>query len=119
MPKIHVLEGSTNNIYSVVVHAPTPAGNNAAGVSWTVAIANSGHAVSSLPVGNGPGQISQSELNQVQSGALIEAALQWQDVPSWTQAERDADLDLRANQAVTAILSDYQARLNLYGMTRT
>lgn len=118
MAKIHVLEGGGNNLYQVVVHTPAPAGNNSAGVAWSVAIANSGHATSQMPVGNGPGQIAQAELNQVEAGSVIEGSFPWQDNPAWTPAERAADLDLRANQMAAELSARYQANLNYFGMTR-
>ncbi len=117
MSKIHVLEGG-NNLYHAVVHGPAPNGNNAAGVAWSVAIANSGRAISVLPVGNGPGQIAQAELNQVQAGTVIEGQFTWQDDPSWSPVERAADLDLRANQIIADLTARYQAELNYFGMTR-
>jgi hypothetical protein len=117
--KIHVLEGGSNNLYQVVVHTPAPTGNNAAGVAWGVAIANSGHAVSVMPVGNGPGQIAQAELNQVQAGSVIEGTFPWEDNPAWTATERAADLDLRATQMADNLSTTYQTNLKYFGMTRT
>lgn len=119
MAKIHVLDGNTNNTYTVVVHAPTPAGNNAAGTSWATAIQNSGRNVSVLVTGNGAGQITTAELNQVQNGSLIEAVFQWGDDPSWTNTQRQADLDLRATQLTNELLSRYQLELRYFGFTRT
>lgn len=116
--KIHILEGSGNNLYSVVVHTPAPSGNNDAGIAWSVAIGNSGHAISVMPVGNGPGQIAQAELNQVQAGTVIEGTFVWQDDPAWTPAERAADLDLRASQLAAELSARYQTNLKYFGMTR-
>ena len=119
MAKIHVLSGAGPNVYTVVVHAPTPAGNNLAGISWATAIQNSGRAISQLAVGTGAGQITQAELNQVTAGTVIEAALQWGDNPAWTNVERQADLDLRATQLVGEVLARYQQDLKYFGFTRT
>ncbi len=118
MAKIHVLTGSTNNLYTVVVHAATPVGNNGAGVSWADAIKNSGRAVSVMTVGNGPGQIATAEMNQVTAGSVIEAVFQWGDDPAWTNTERQADLDLRASQLVSELLARYQGELKYFGFTR-
>lgn len=119
MAKIHVLEGNTNNLYTVAVHATTPAGNNAAGTAWSDAIKNSGRATSILTVGNGPGQIATNEMNQITAGTIIEASFQWGDDPAWTNAQRQADLDLRATQLTTELLARYQAELRYFGFTRT
>lgn len=119
MSRMHVLAGSsTGNLFTVVVHAPTPAGNNVAGVSWKVALGNSGlQAASALPPGNGPGQISAAEANQVTGGDLIEAVVPWEDDPTWTPAQRQADLNARATIAVNQTLADYQQRLKYFGFT--
>ncbi len=119
MAKIHVLSVSINNVYTVVVHAPTPAGNNGAGVSWATAVQNSGRATSILTVGNGAGQIGQNEMNQITSGSIIEGVLPWGDDPTWTNQQRLDDLDLRATQLTTELLARYQAELRYFGFTRT
>jgi hypothetical protein len=119
MARMHLLQSVGYNVYDVVVHAPTPNSNNAAGVPWATAIANSGRAISSLPVGNGPGQITQSELNQVQAGTLIEARFQWGDDPSWTNQQRQDDLQVRAQQAVQEVTALLQQQLKFFGFTVT
>lgn len=118
MAKIHVLTGSGTNIYTVAVHATTPAGLNAAGILWSDAVKNSGRAVSILTVGNGPGQIQTNEMNQITNGALIEGVMQWGDDPAWTNAERTSDLDIRASQLVTELLDRYSRELKYFGFTR-
>ncbi len=119
MAKIHVLSGGTNNVYTVAVHATTPAGNNSAGTPWADAIKNSGRATSILTVGTGPGQILQNEMNTITSGALIEGSFQWGDNPSWTNGERTTDLDLRATQLTNELLARYAQELKYFGFTRT
>lgn len=119
MARMHILQQTAPNTYSVVVHAPTPAGNNLAGVPWATAIQNAGLAVSSLPVGSGPGQITNAENVQVSSGSVIEAQFVWGDNPAWTNVERIDDLNLRAQQAVDAVVSEYQQRLKQFGRTVT
>lgn len=118
MSKIHVLEGSGINTFTVAVHAATPAGNNAAGTLWADAIKNSGRATSIMAVGNAAGQITQAEMNQVQGGTVIEGVFQWGDDPAWTNAQRQADLDLRATQLVTELLARYQQELKYFGFVR-
>lgn len=121
--KIHVLEGGGNQggiyLYRVVVHTPTPAGNNLAGTSWIDAVKNSGTAESSMTPGVGPGQITNSELNNIQNGTVIEGTFVWGDDPTWTNAQRQADLDLRANQMVAELLTNLQHKLNYFGFTRS
>lgn len=116
MAQVHILGGG-NNIYTVVVHATTPAGSNSAGVLWTDAIKNSGKAKSVLTVGNGAGQITNNEMNQVTAGAIIEATTVWQDDPLWTQAQRDADLSTRSAQFIAQVIADLQAELKFFGRT--
>lgn len=118
MAKIHILTGGGNNLYTAVIHTATPAGNNTAGIAWSTALQNSGMATTVMPIGNGAGQISQSESNQIAAGTLIEATTVWQNDPAWNTAERNADLDLRATQAVTEKLAALQVALALFGATR-
>lgn len=117
MARMHVLESAGNNTYNVVVHAPTPAGNNSAGVPWTTALQNSGRAVSQMEVGTGPGQITSAEHAQVIAGTVIETTFQWGDNPTWTNQQRLEDLDIRATQAVNEVLARYAAILKFFGAT--
>ncbi len=117
MPRMHILESSGNNIYSVVVHSPTPAGNNSAGVPIATAIQNSGNNVTRLVVGNGAGQITNTESNQVLAGTVIETEFQWQDDPAWTNPQRTADLNTRASQAVEQSLAALAVKLKFFGQT--
>lgn len=119
MAKIHVLQGAGINTFTVVVHATTPNGNNSAGVAWSDAVKNSGRATSILTVGTGAGQILQNEMNSITNGAIIEGSFQWGDDPSWTNAQRTADLDLRAQQLVDELLARYGQELKYFGFTRT
>lgn len=119
MSKIHVLAGNGSNLYTVVVHANTPAGNNGAGVLWSDAIKNSGRATSIMTAGTGPGQIQNAELNNVANGTIIEGSFAWGDDPAWTNAQRQADLDLRATQLVNELLARYQSELRYFGFIRT
>jgi hypothetical protein len=115
--RMHILQATGPNLYSVVVHAPTPAGNNSAGVAWSTAIQNAGLAGTSMETGNGAGQISTNEANQVAAGTVIEAQFAWGDDPNWTTAQRLADLSLRATQAVDEVLAAYSAKLKWFGQT--
>lgn len=119
MAKIHVLTGGSPNVYTVVVHATTPAGNNSAGVPWTDAVRNSGRATSILTVGTGAGQILQNEMNQITNGEIVEGSFHWGDDPTWNNTQRQTDLDLRATQLVNELLARYAQELKYFGFTRT
>ena len=118
MAKIHVLERTGLDTYHVVVHGPAPAGNNAAGVAWSMAIQNSGRAKTTMIEGVNAGQISTAERQAVEAGTTIEGVFMWNDTPTWTNAERLADLDLRATQLLAELTTRYQAELNYFGFTR-
>jgi len=118
MARIHILEGSGQNVYTVVVHGAVPAGNNVAGFPWSDCINNSGHNTTSMTVGTGPGQITNAEQNQIAAGTLVEGVAQWQNDPAWTQAERAANLDLMATRLIADLLADLQTRLRVWGLTR-
>lgn len=118
MAKIHILTGGGNNVYTAVIHASTPAGNNTAGTPWSTALRNSGMATTVMTVGNDAGQISQNEANQIAAGTLFEAVIQWQNNPAWSNAERNADLDQRASDAVAEKQAELQPKLALFGATR-
>jgi hypothetical protein len=114
---MHILDSAGTNLYRVVVHTNTPVGNNSAGVAWTAALAASGLNVSQLTVGNGAGQITQNEMNQITNGTVFETTFVWGDDPSWTNQQRLDDLNVRAGQAVAEAAAVMQARLKFYGHT--
>lgn len=118
MSSIHVLAGSTNHLYTAVIHVATPAGNNQVGVSWATALVNSGMNKSIMTVGVGPGQISQAEHDQIVAGTIIEAVMQWQDDPSFTTQQRLDDFTLRTSQASTDRLNQLAAQLTYFGYTQ-
>src|SRR5688572_20004677 len=107
---MHILQNAGINLYDVVVHSPTPVGNNSAGVSWATAVQNAGNAATQLTIGNGPGQITQAEANGVANGSVIETQFQWGDDPAWTAPQRAADLETRAQQAVAEAVDNLQRR---------
>ena len=119
MAKIHVLEAGAVNTYRVAVHIATPAGNNSAGVAWSAAVANSGRANTVLSEGNGPGQISTAEMNQIQNGSLIEGVFDFTDNPADDAATRNARLDQVATQTTNELLARYQRELKYWGATRS
>lgn len=119
MARLHIREQVGLNLYSVVVHSPAPAGNNSAAVPWATVIQNSGTASTSLTIGNGPGQITQAEANQVANGSVIETQFQWGDDPAWTAPQRTADLETRAQQAIAEAVDNLQRRFKWFGFTVT
>jgi hypothetical protein len=106
------------DVFNVVVHIATPAGNNSAGVLWTDAVKNSGRNTSVLSVGNGAGQITQAEMNTLTAGTIVEGVMQWQDDPSLSNAQRIAALDAAANQLGTELLARYSQELKYFGFVR-
>lgn len=118
MAQIHILNGQGNGVYTAVVHAPVPVGNNTAGVTWKAALASSGLNQTSMTVGNGPGQISSAEASQVAAGDVIEAVIAWQNNPSWTVAERNVDLTDRAQRAIDERVAVLRVELAMFGATR-
>lgn len=119
MSKIHILAGSGLGVYTAIVHIPTPTGSNSAGVLWTDVVKNSGRTKTIMSVGIGPGQITQSEVDQMVAGTLIEGSFQWQDDPNLSAAARTADLDLRATQLTNELLARYAVELKYFGVTRS
>jgi hypothetical protein len=120
MAKFHVLTASGGpDTYLVVVHAPAPVGNNAAGVAWSDAIKNSGRGMTMMTVGTGPGQISNTEANQIAAGTVIEDSFAWQDDPAWTNPERIAYVDTMAVQLMAELTARLQRDLKYFGYTRT
>jgi hypothetical protein len=48
---------------------------------------------------------------------VIEANFLWQEDPAWTNQQRLDDLNLRAGQAVSNAVAEFQASLKNFGMT--
>src|SRR5215213_4144306 len=112
MPRIHILTGNGGNEFSCVVHAPTPAGNNSAGISWATALKNAGfQGASVMPIGTGAGQITTAESNSVVAGTILEAQFSFTDNPNWTGPERTAALNAQADVQVAQLQAIYSARL--------
>jgi hypothetical protein len=73
MSKIHILESDGNFGYKVAIHFPTPAGNNATGISWkSCAIQNGSIGATALSVGTEPANITQAEYDSILSGNTVE-----------------------------------------------
>lgn len=119
MARLHILTGSADNTYSVVCHSPTPAGTNSAGVPWNTAVANALKPKTVLTIGNGAGQISTAESNQVASGDVLEVTFQFTDNPAWDSTTRTAQLNLIAADAVSRTQTENAAKLKWFGATVT
>lgn len=119
MARIHVLESVGLNTYRVVVHDTTPGGNNPAGIAWSTAIQNAGRAITSMTEGSGAGQITTAERATVLNGTVLEGSFAWQDDPLWNNAQRNADLDLRATQLIDELQARLAAELRYFGATRS
>jgi len=118
MAKIHILRGTGDNRYQAIIHSPVPAGANTAGVAWSAALVAAGLNTSVLTVGTGPGQTTQAEMDEILAGTVMEVSAVWESNPAWSAAQRNADLDQRATQAVAEAQSNLAAQLRLYGATR-
>lgn len=127
MARMHILQQVSPNLYDVVVHVPTPAGNNAAGFAWSAVVAAAQSSrdkdgvviapASSMITGTGPGQIDAAEAAQIAAGTVIETRFQWGDERGWNNTQRLADLNLRAQQAVDETLAIYAERFRQFGRT--
>lgn len=115
MLNIHVLAGNGSGMFTAVIHTPTPAGNNAAGVPWSTALVNSGMNKTIMTEGTGAGQITTAEKAQIAAGTVIEAVTQWQDDPTFTTQQRLDDFTLRTQQAVADRLDRLAKQLTYFG----
>jgi hypothetical protein len=121
MATVHVLENVGNNNFRCVLHAAIPAGNNAVATPWKtcyLATFLPGAPATVLPIGNGAGQISQNEANQVSSGDTMEFDFIFTDDPNLNTADRNALIDAVAVSVRANKLAELQARLKYYGYTR-
>lgn len=99
------------------MHPTTPGGSNSASVAWSTALVSAGRNITSMPIGNNPGQITQSEADQITAGTVFEVSFQWDDNPSWTNAQRNADLTSRATQNANIAIADLQNQFKYFGFT--
>lgn len=121
MPKIHILEQTSANVYRAVAHFAMPTGNNSMGTSWQncwLASFGAGAPATALTVGNTVGKISQSEANQVASGALIEIVFFFGDDPALDTAGRQSQMNLFADRAIDEFKTAFAERFKFYGYTQ-
>lgn len=73
MSKIHILESDNGWSYNVAIHFATPAGNNSAGYSWKACgLESELTGTTSMEIGSGPGNITQTEHDSIIAGDTIE-----------------------------------------------
>ncbi len=73
MSKCHILESDNNQSYAVVIHFATPTGNNTVGLSWKACGLESGLiGTTILEVGTDPGDITQTEYDDIIAGDIVE-----------------------------------------------
>ena len=73
MSKIHIVESDNSNSYKVVIHFATPTGNNSVGYSWKACGLASGiSGTTELSIGTDPGNITQTEYDNIIAGDTIE-----------------------------------------------
>jgi len=121
MAKAHVLDATGANS-RIAFHIAVPAGNNASGIAWTVAVKNSGiGGTTILPDGDGTGgTISSSEKTDITNGVTYEFVRNDVPIPGGLNlAGANAFLDALHAAAVSEIQPQLQAKLNYFGFTRT
>jgi hypothetical protein len=116
MSKIHVLTSDINKNYNIVIHTPTPSGNNLVGISWQTAILNSGLIETTImTVGTGPGQILAAEQAQILAGSVIEIV---SNIQAESGGTTSASLDQMANQIISQKLNNLAKQLKYFGYTQ-
>lgn len=118
MSTLHVLENTGQpNLYRIILHQATPAGNNSAGVTWVSALANFGVKTRML-IGTGPGQITSAEAADVAAGITLEGEFFFQDNPADNAAARNAALDAHATRYLAELQAAIAVKLKWFGATR-
>lgn len=112
MANIHVLDSSGPGRFRVAYHVAIPASNNAAGVPWRSAVANSrapGALVTVLPDGDGTaGTVSAAEKAQLTSGALYEVIIE-------EKGQTGAGIQAMFARRSSEVLAVLQERLAQFG----
>jgi len=106
MSKIHVLEANSKGEYTLAIHTAVPTGNNSAGKTWQSVIKNEGTV---LTVGFEPGQILQSEQDDIDSGALVEIII------TSGQEETPAAITEMADRAITEKTAEFKKKYKWFG----
>lgn len=107
MGKAHVLAADNGKKYTVVIHTPTPTGNNSAGKSWKNAGLSAGIlGTTTLVEGSGVGQITTAERNSIIAGDLVEIVAQF-------NAESGGATLSSLTEMVDKIISEWQTNMTM------
>lgn len=121
MPNVNILTASADGAtISAEFHYATPVGNNAVGIAWTAALANSGLNKSAMTVGSGPGQLSTSDSALVASGALRALPYTFQIIglSGMSAGAKQAAVTAVYNAAIAADQTQLETILNYFGYTQ-
>lgn len=95
MSKIHILESDNADSYTVAIHFATPSGNNSVGHSWKDSgLGSKLIGRTSLEVGTGPGNITQTEYDSIIAGDIIEIIMSISPGSNPTNAAVEALCDI-------------------------
>ena len=110
MANTHILEQVQPGVFRVVHHIPVPATNNGAGISWQVALINSGvGGTTILKDGDGTaGTISAVEKAQIIAGSIYE-------LPMTEEGQTVASVPAMYARRVSEVLVTIQSRLAQFG----
>lgn len=121
MADMHILTGDGLR-WTVVMHFTVPGGTNAAGISWTDALVNSGQGgTTSLPDGDGTGgTIDATEKAAVLAGTVAEHSASFL-IESGGSSGANVQAALREFYATqkTAVQAALQRRLKYFGATES
>ena len=125
MASVHTLTAGGppgQETYNAVAHFAMPTGSNLIGVPWKTCYVASfqGRPITSQlkVVGNGAGQITQQELNQITSGDIIELPFTFGFDPGLTDAEKMTVIDGYAARSIDEFKSGFTQTFRYYGLTR-
>jgi hypothetical protein len=121
MATVHILQYIGGGNYRAVLHVPMPTGSNEVGTPWKtcyLATFLPRSPATILPVGNGPGQISQSESNSISSGDLMEFEFVVTDDSGGDPILRNTIIDTVAADVKKNKLEELQQALRFFGYTR-
>ena len=118
MSDVHVLTGEGNSS-TLVFHIPVPILNNAVGIPYRTALANSGlGGTTTMSEGTGAGQISTAEKAQIEAGEIYELVTFFPvESGGSTPAQLRASIRKWYQQLAGQTLTELQARLRYFGYT--
>jgi len=124
--KVRVLDRASVNddgdaTYSVVVHAPTPAGVNGADLTWVSVLVYAKRNTSQLKVGAVPPNtnITQPEMDALVAGTSVEFTFNWVVGKAWPLPTREANLQSRAREEIAKQWQGIVDKYYYYGFVET